>query len=107
MSRRGIGVSKHKDVNRGVNILVEHRDGTGDANDDQWLTSHDGKYNSAQNRGQEDFVYAILHVCFTEHVQREGECGEDTVHEHKALVQLTLHTATRGYGYNTKTDTMS
>lgn len=59
-------------------LLVEDCDGTSHANDDQRLASKEGEHDRAQDGCQEHLVDSILHIRLGEHVQGEGQGGQNT-----------------------------
>ena len=58
-------------------VLVEDCDGTCNSDNDKRLGSGDGKDDGSQDRGQQDFVDAVVGASVLEHVQRKSQRGEN------------------------------
>ena len=63
---------------RDAGLLVEHRDGACHSYNNQGLAGKEGEDHGAEDRGEENFVYSVLHLCLCEHVERKSEGWEDT-----------------------------
>lgn len=69
-----VGAGGPHDVVDGV---VEDGDGAGDADNDEGLAGEEAEDDGAQDRGEEGLVDAVVGVGAGEHVQGEGQGGED------------------------------
>lgn len=71
-----VGASGQHDVVDGV---VENSDGARHADDDKRLAGEEAEDDGAQDGGEQGLVYAVVGVGAGEHVQGEGQGGEDAV----------------------------